>query len=91
MTSLPRRAVSAAVLTALVAPVASAAGESSTTAPRPEGIRRVTPLVQTPPVFDDEAGGDADADDPAIWVHPTDRSRSRVVATVKNAGCASTT
>jgi 3-phytase len=51
-----------------------------------ERITRVTARVETPALHDDEAGGDADADDPAIWVHPTDRRRSRVVATAKNGG-----
>ncbi|HYN92932.1 MAG TPA: phytase [Pilimelia sp.] len=46
----------------------------------------VAAAVETPALFDDEAGGDADADDPAIWVHPTDRARSLVLATAKNGG-----
>ena len=52
----------------------------------PSAPREVTARVETPSLYDDEAGGDADADDPAIWVHPTDRSRSRVIATAKNGG-----
>ncbi|MCW2815421.1 MAG: 3-phytase [Nocardioides sp.] len=44
------------------------------------------PLLETPAVFDDEAGGDADADDPAIWVHPTRVGRSVVLGTLKNGG-----
>lgn len=48
--------------------------------------RRVVASVETPALFDDEAGGEADADDPAIWVHPSDRSRSLVVGTAKNGG-----
>ncbi|GAA0815342.1 phytase [Spirilliplanes yamanashiensis] len=49
-------------------------------------ITEVTARVETPALYDDEAGGDADADDPAIWVHPGDRRRSRVLATAKNGG-----
>lgn len=48
--------------------------------------RAVTARAETPPLFDDAAGGDADADDPAIWVHPQDPAASLVVATAKNAG-----
>lgn len=51
-----------------------------------DAVRPVTATVETPALFDDEAGGDADADDPAIWVHPTDRRRSLVLATAKNGG-----
>ncbi|HEX8627595.1 MAG TPA: phytase [Catenuloplanes sp.] len=50
------------------------------------GPTPVPARVETPALYDDEAGGDADADDPAIWVHPTDRARSLVVATAKNGG-----
>jgi myo-inositol-hexaphosphate 3-phosphohydrolase len=35
-------------------------------------------------------GGDA-ADDPAIFVHPTDPARSAIIATDKKGGCWSTT
>ncbi|WP_246614932.1 phytase [Paractinoplanes bogorensis] len=46
----------------------------------------ITAAVETPALFDDEAGGDADADDPAIWVNRADRARSRVIGTAKNGG-----
>ncbi len=42
----------------------------------------ITPLIQTKPVT---SFGDA-ADDPAIWLHPTDSSRSLVIATNKKQG-----
>ncbi|MBA3490382.1 MAG: phytase, partial [Longispora sp.] len=48
----------------------------------------VTATTQTPLEYDDKAGGDADTDDPAIWVHPTTKSASLVVVTMKNAGLA---
>ncbi|MEU7981070.1 phytase [Micromonospora sp. NPDC049081] len=48
--------------------------------------RAVRAVAETPALFDDAAGGDADADDPAIWVHPTDRAGSLVVVTAKNGG-----
>lgn len=44
------------------------------------------PAAETPPTFDDTAGGDADADDPAIWVHPRRVGRSVVLGTLKNGG-----
>ncbi|MGW4940376.1 phytase [Actinoplanes sp. NPDC004185] len=50
------------------------------------GDKQVTARAETPALFDDEAGGDADADDPAIWVHPSDRARSLVIGTAKNGG-----
>ncbi|MFK3982853.1 phytase [Micromonospora sp. NPDC050397] len=50
------------------------------------GTRTVRAVVETPPLYDDEAGGDADADDPAIWFNPTDRAGSLVIATAKNGG-----
>ncbi|MEV4481196.1 phytase [Micromonospora coxensis] len=46
----------------------------------------VRAVAETPSLFDDSAGGDADADDPAIWVHPGDRAGSLVIATAKNGG-----
>jgi 3-phytase len=46
----------------------------------------VHPRAETPPLRDDEAGGNADADDPAIWRNPADPDRSLVVATAKEAG-----
>ncbi|MEU6645375.1 phytase [Saccharomonospora sp. NPDC046836] len=42
--------------------------------------------AETPAVFDDEAGGNASADDPAIWRNPRNPDRSLVVATAKEGG-----
>lgn len=50
--------------------------------PAPGKVALVKPTVETQPV---ESGGDA-ADDPAIFVHPTDPSRSVIIATDKKAG-----
>ncbi|MGK5743217.1 phytase [Micromonospora sp. URMC 103] len=55
-------------------------------APAGDEPRPVRAAVETPSLFDDAAGGDADADDPAIWIHPTDRAGSLVIATAKNGG-----
>ncbi|NBE83317.1 phytase [Micromonospora rubida] len=42
--------------------------------------------LETPTLFDDTAGGNANADDPAIWVHPTNSAKSLVVGTAKEGG-----
>jgi 3-phytase len=54
----------------------------SPTAQRPPILHEVKAELETDPVADD---GDA-ADDPAMWVHPTDISRSMIVGTDKKAG-----
>jgi 3-phytase len=46
----------------------------------------VKPRLETPPLFDDKKGGNADADDPAIWVNSVNSSKSLVIATKKDAG-----
>ncbi|WP_217361339.1 phytase [Aeromicrobium stalagmiti] len=75
---------SAAALALLVPPVAMA---SPASAHHPEDrLVEVTATAETPSVFDDDAGGNGDADDPAIWVNRHDRSRSVVIGTAKNAG-----
>lgn len=52
----------------------------------PDRLVEVTARAETPGVYDDEAGANGDADDPAIWVNRRDRARSRVIGTAKNAG-----
>jgi len=42
--------------------------------------------LETQPLFNDPDGGNASADDPAIWIHPTDSAASLVIATKKDAG-----
>jgi 3-phytase len=39
----------------------------------------VTVDNETPVLYDDEAGGNASGDDPAIWVHPGDCDASIVI------------
>lgn len=51
-------------------------------APPPPNAAIVYPVLETVPV----ASGDDAADDPAIWVHPTDVARSLVLGTDKQAG-----
>ncbi|MFJ6935127.1 phytase [Streptomyces sp. NPDC101132] len=58
--------------------------------PGPAGAARalpvVTPRAETATLYDDEAGGNANADDPAIWRNPADPDRSLVIATAKEGG-----
>ena len=49
-------------------------------------IQEVRPQFETSPLFDDDAGGNADGDDPAIWVHPQHPRLSLVIGTKKNGG-----
>ncbi|MEV0173915.1 phytase [Streptomyces sp. NPDC050803] len=46
----------------------------------------ITPRSETAALYDDEAGGNSDADDPAIWRNAADPGRSLVVATAKEGG-----
>ncbi|WP_318215855.1 phytase [Streptomyces sp. SCL15-6] len=68
----------AAAVTFLSAVPAAAHGD--------DALPTVRPRVETAPLYDDEAGGNADADDPAIWRNPADPDRSLVVATAKEGG-----
>ncbi|MEU7003390.1 phytase [Nonomuraea sp. NPDC046570] len=51
-----------------------------------DGIATAEPSVETPAMFDDEAGGNANGDDPAIWVHPSRPGKSIVIGTAKEGG-----
>ena len=46
----------------------------------------VTTGVETPVLYDDDEGGNASGDDPAIWVDPADPSNSIVIVTAKEGG-----
>ncbi|MCE7005966.1 phytase [Kibdelosporangium philippinense] len=70
-----RRVLLLVLVTMLAGPSAFAAGPPV-----------VKAQVETPGLFDDEEGGNADADDPAIWVNERDPGRSIVVATAKEGG-----
>ncbi|WP_164928935.1 phytase [Gloeobacter violaceus] len=67
---------------ALAATLAVTAVQAQATAP----VATVRPKLETPALFDDEAGGEADADDPSIWLHPVAPAKSVMVGTKKNAG-----
>ncbi|HEX8348284.1 MAG TPA: phytase [Actinoplanes sp.] len=64
-------------------PVESRAAEPAA-APGPVGTAR--PTVETPAEFDDDEGGNADADAPAIWINPDKAQASLVIGTLKDAG-----
>ncbi|MFI6902343.1 phytase [Nonomuraea sp. NPDC050394] len=51
-----------------------------------DGPPRATPVAETPALFDDDAGGNANGDDPAIWVNKKNSGRSLVIATAKEGG-----
>ncbi|WUL10517.1 phytase [Streptomyces sp. NBC_00354] len=70
-----------AVLAGLTA-AAPATAQSRKSGPLPA----VTPVAETATLFDDEEGGNANADDPAIWRNNADPDRSLVVATAKEGG-----
>jgi 3-phytase len=46
----------------------------------------VAAVLETRPSLGDDEGGNAGADDPAIWVHPIDATKSLVVSTLKEGG-----
>ncbi|MDT0614957.1 phytase [Streptomyces lancefieldiae] len=68
----------AAAVALLPATPAAAGGDDT--------LPAVQPRSETAPLYDDEAGGNADADDPAIWRNPANPDRSLVVATAKEGG-----
>lgn len=84
-----RHAVAAALLTCCTAglTIAMAAPPAAADPPVTQpGVTQVHARSETAPVFNDDAGGNADADDPAIWRNPADPDRSLVVTTAKEAG-----
>jgi 3-phytase len=76
------RSFAVPVLTALLSLTAAlpAAAEDDDVLPA------VLPRVETPALFDDEEGGNADADDPAIWRNAARPDASLVIATAKQGG-----
>ncbi|MFD5070556.1 phytase [Streptomyces sp. NPDC058369] len=75
----PRKSLTALGIAVIVV---TATGPALAAGPLPA----VAPRAETVALHDDEAGGDADADDPAIWRNPADPERSLVVATAKQGG-----
>lgn len=71
-------------LVGAVVPWAAAGTEQAE--PDTAAVAEVAAELETQPEFDDAEGGDADSDDPAIWINPDDPAKSLVIATLKNAG-----
>lgn len=71
---------------ALAATMAALAATAPARAHAPRELPALTPRAETQPLYDDAAGGNADADDPAIWRNAADPGRSLVVATAKEGG-----
>lgn len=85
----PATAVLGMVLVASAAlPAAAQSPEASPGPPEPtaSALPAVTPTAEAPTLYDDEAGGRANADDPAIWRNAADPGRSLVIATAKEGG-----
>ncbi|GAA4889090.1 phytase [Streptomyces coeruleoprunus] len=73
----------AAALAAPAFPAHAAAAPQDTAA---SSLPTVTPRAETAALHDDEQGGNADADDPAIWRNADAPGRSLVIATAKEGG-----
>ncbi|MEU9304519.1 phytase [Streptomyces sp. NPDC048269] len=79
-----RRSRVLAGLVALAALTATVPAQAHTS--RTASLPAVTARAETAALYDDEAGGNANADDPAIWRNAADPGRSLVVATAKEGG-----
>jgi 3-phytase len=71
---------------ASAATTSAAAGVNRSAGAGAQVLTKVRAVAETAPNWDDEAGGDANADDPAIWVHPSRPARSVVLGALKNGG-----
>ncbi|OWA00226.1 hydrolase [Streptomyces sp. CS113] len=72
--------------TATLVLTAAAAAVPSARAAAPAAPPEVVPRAETAALFDDDAGGNANADDPAIWRDSSDPDASLVIATAKEGG-----
>ncbi len=68
----------------VAASLAMLLGGAAHTVAAPYDVAEVRPVIETPGLPDNAF--EADADDPAIWVHPTRPARSLVVTAVKDGG-----
>ena len=85
------RIIGALAVGGLATTLAATLATPSLAASRPtdggaRALTEVRTVAETAPNWDDEAGGDANADDPAIWVHPGRPAKSVVLGTLKNGG-----
>ncbi|MFD1935074.1 phytase [Nonomuraea mangrovi] len=81
-------AVSASALPATPPAVFPAVSAANAGAPAlsADELPSAAPAAETPALFDDGAGGNANGDDPAIWVNPRKSGRSLIIATAKEGG-----
>jgi 3-phytase len=89
MTSFFRPGVVAAVAACallLGSPAAALAAPFARPEPAMPPFATVTTDNETPVLYDDEEGGNASGDDPAIWVHAEDSDASLVIVTAKEGG-----
>jgi 3-phytase len=77
---------SRALLLALVLPIAVATPAIAQGPHDQPAPAVVTTDNETPVLYDDDEGGNASGDDPAIWVHPEDSEASIVIVTAKEGG-----
>lgn len=82
----PTRRTIGSVVLAMTTAFVAATTTASATATAAEQLPGITPRAETPVLHDDDAGGNADADDPAIWRNTADPARSLVIATAKEGG-----
>lgn len=85
-TARPATATTVAVCAALVTLTAAAPAPAVARQDASRPLPAVTPRAETATLYDDEQGGNANADDPAIWRNPDDPDRSLVIATAKEGG-----
>lgn len=82
-----RRTGTGMVVLAVVSSVAVTGGVAASPDQRGGSAVAMIPAeLETRAVFDDDAGGNADTDDPAIWVNGEHKRRSLVIVTEKEAG-----
>ena len=81
--SAPTTATSTTTATATTTSTTSTTSTTTGTPPTPPGAVTVSPGVETP---DRQPSGVNDADDAAIWVHPTTPRKSLILATIKTGG-----
>ena len=80
----PRLLVAAPLAVVLIATLPLSATARPNDEPAPPAV--VTTATETPVLYDDDEGGSASGDDPAIWIAPGDTQDSIVIATAKEGG-----
>ncbi|MEV5758830.1 phytase [Streptomyces tendae] len=86
MHAFSRRRSRVVAATATLVFTAAVAAVPSADAAAPAAPPEVVPRAETAALFDDDEGGNANADDPAIWRDSTDPDASLVIATAKEGG-----